>query len=97
MSELPKLTKEDLEKISKQMSENPKKYSIFSYVDNVMMSTFKINDSEYDFICENATDEELNLLMEEKYTFAQKRQVVAMVKKYKTLHANNNSGLNISK
>ena len=74
--------------------------TLFDLFDKSFMGAYKLNDEQYDFICENATDEELDLLLgpkinmtddpsDERYTFAQKRMVIAIVRKYKQLHANN--------
>ena len=63
------------------------------------MESYKLNDAQYDYICEHATSDELDLLIgpkqsfnddasDETYAFSQKRQLVLIVRKYKQLHAN---------
>ena len=60
---------------------------IFDLMDNVVKSGFNITDEQYDFICEEATDEELDkfssILFDNKgATFAEKRQALMIRNKY---------------
>lgn len=50
--------------------------------DNVIKETYYINDDEYDYICEKATDEEIQIFVNEDATFSQKRQVLNFIDKY---------------
>lgn len=50
--------------------------------DNVVKETYYINDDEYDYICEKATDEEIQIFINEDATFGQKRQVLNFIDKY---------------
>lgn len=68
--------------------------------DQAFMEAYKLNDDQYDYICDNATDEELDILCqpgsnidgtEVPITFAMKRQMVVIVKKYKQLHGKDNA------
>lgn len=77
---------------SKILEESKNMQGPLQYFDNSFMAAYKLNDEQYDFIAEKATDDELNLLLIEGIpTFAEKRQIVSIIKKYKALHANNSS------
>lgn len=90
--------KEFLEKIKNDKKAHPNMMSINDLFDHSFMTAFKLNDDQYDFICENATDEELDLLCgpgnnDDSYTFSQKKEIVQIIKKYKQLHASNSTDL----
>ena len=51
-------------------------------MDNVMKEVWRINDYEYDYICDNATDEELSIITNDKPTFTEARQAITIVDKY---------------
>ena len=60
---------------------------IFDLIDNVVKGGINITDEQYDFICEEATDEELDkfssiLFSNEGATFAEKRQALQVKNKY---------------
>lgn len=55
---------------------------IFDLFDDVMKGAFNLNDAEYDYICNNATDEELSILTISKPTFSEKRQMITIRNKY---------------
>lgn len=57
------------------------KGGIFDLFDNHMKSVFRINDDEYDFICEHTDDdsETSNLLVQEKLTFTEKRKLLSFL------------------
>lgn len=57
------------------------KNDIFSSIDNLVKGTFRINDLEFDYICDNATDEELDILIEECENFSEKRKLLITVNK----------------
>ena len=44
--------------------------------DNTFKATLRINDDEYDYICEQGSDEELNILLTENITFEAGRKVI---------------------
>ena len=56
--------------------------------DDVVKGMFNITDEEYDFICENATDEDLDMFLEAlggletESTFTQKRKGLEIRNKY---------------
>jgi hypothetical protein len=56
--------------------------------DNMIKQLFNITDNEYDFICENATDEDLNTFLsgfgglDDEPTFTEKRKALEMRNKY---------------
>jgi hypothetical protein len=58
--------------------------SMFDLLDNSLKTVARINDEQYDFIAENANDDELDLLVKEEFTFAEKRQFIIMLEKYLT-------------
>lgn len=47
--------------------------------DNVVKGFARMTDEEYDYYCDKATDEELGLLIHEKLTFTQKRQLITVL------------------
>jgi hypothetical protein len=53
--------------------------------DNAIKSVLRINDNEYDLICENATDEELELILKEELLFIEKRKLLMILNKYLNL------------
>ncbi len=59
--------------------------------DDAIKGSFNITDEEYDFICENATDEDLDLFLngfgglDSEPTFTDKRKALEVRKKYLTL------------
>jgi len=96
--EVTYLTPEEAAKLPK--IKNPQ--SITDLFDQAFMEAYKVNDDQYDFICENATEEELSILCESDFTFdgsekiipfATKRKMVLIVQKYKKLYAENNANL----
>lgn len=52
---------------------------LFDAFDDVIKSVWRINDEEYDYICETATDEELMLLIDEKLTFGNAKKAISLV------------------
>lgn len=59
--------------------------SVFDLLDNSLKTVARINDEQYDFIVENANDDdELDLLAKYEFTFAEKRQFIIMLEKYLT-------------
>lgn len=55
---------------------------LFDLFDNAVKSFARINDEQYDFILERAEDNEMDLLIKEEYSFAEKRQLITMLEKY---------------
>ena len=51
-------------------------------LDNVMKEVWRINDAEYDYICENATDEELSIIVNDKPTFSEAKRAIEIVDRY---------------
>ena len=52
-------------------------------LDNLFKSVYYINDEEYDYICENMSDKEMDLFAAiETATFSEKRQALLLVDKY---------------
>lgn len=55
---------------------------VFGLLDVSIKENFRITDTEYDYICGNATDEELELLIENELNFSQKRDIINLLCKY---------------
>lgn len=59
------------------------KGGLFDLFDNGFKETFRVNDNEYDYIIENATDEELGLLLSgDEIPFTKRKQLLIMIDKY---------------
>jgi hypothetical protein len=48
----------------KDLVEIKSQVGIFDLIDNIIKESYNINDSEYVFICENATDSEIEILVD---------------------------------
>jgi len=57
---------------------------LFDAFDDAIKSAYRMTDEEYDYICENAKDDELDYLIGEDHTFSDKRKVVEILEKYFT-------------
>jgi len=57
--------------------------SLLDYVDRSFDDSLHLTKEESDYLCEQATDKELDLLVTFEKTFAQKRQSVLVRNKYK--------------
>lgn len=55
---------------------------MFDLFDNQIKVAYRINDDEYDHLCEIMTDEESDVFITEKPTYAQKRQMIHLLNKY---------------
>lgn len=55
---------------------------IFDLFDNSVKENLRINDKEYDYICEKATDDELKLVSKEKLSYKEKRELLNTLNKY---------------
>ena len=55
---------------------------IFGQMDVTVKDTFRITDSEYDYLCGVCTDEELELLLLSKPNFTTKRKMIELLNKY---------------
>lgn len=53
--------------------------SIMDIFDDHVKVICRMTDEEYDHYCDIATDDELELLIQEQYTFAQKRQLITIL------------------
>jgi len=62
---------------------------LFDLFDNAVKSFARINDEQYDFILDRADDNEMDLLIKEEYSFAEKRQLITMLEKYLVEFKNN--------
>lgn len=59
-----------------------KQGGLFDALDNEIKQIFRIDDEQFDYLCEKATDDELALITEEKLTFTQKRELITILNKY---------------
>jgi hypothetical protein len=50
--------------------------------DNYFKTNMRITDKEYDHICEIATDEEMEVLAQERLSFSEKRRLLVFLKKH---------------
>lgn len=50
--------------------------------DNHIKSVYRINDDEYDHMCEVMSDDETQLFVTENPTFAQKRAIIELLNKH---------------
>lgn len=55
---------------------------IFDLIDNIFKEIYFVNDKEFDYISEKATDEELDILTLEEPNFGEKRKCLLIVDKY---------------
>lgn len=59
------------------------KHGITDLIDDMIIAGFNITDDEFDFICERASDEELNqFTIGENASFAEKRKALEVRNKY---------------
>lgn len=62
--------------------EPSKQKGLFGMFDDVIMEAYRLNNDEFDHLCENMTDEELDLFTTEKPSFSEKRQMITLLNKY---------------
>lgn len=55
---------------------------LFGLIDVAMKQNLRITDDEYDFIAGEMTDEEMDNVMGEHPTFAQRRRIIEILNKY---------------
>jgi len=60
--------------------------NVTDYFDNVVMELLKMDNNQYDYFCEYASEEEINLVITEKLSYSQKKQIVYIRNKYKKLY-----------
>jgi hypothetical protein len=51
-------------------------------IDNAVKVAFRINDEEYDYFCEKMSDEEIDFILNEKFTFSELRKLSGLIDKY---------------
>lgn len=74
MSRLSRKNRTDIDYKSGKMGIN----DIF---DDMIKSTYRINDSEYDYICEHLTEEDSNIFLSEELNFSEKRELHKILNK----------------
>jgi hypothetical protein len=57
--------------------------------DNQIKSDFRINDEEYDYLCEVMTDDEIGIMVDEAKTFSQKVKLLNLIEGYLDKYNNN--------
>jgi len=57
--------------------------NLFETIDNELMALFHLTEEQYENMCENATDEELDLITKMSHTFTEKKEVVQILNKYR--------------
>lgn len=57
--------------------------NLFETIDNELMALFHFTEEEYEDLCENATDEELNLITNLSTTFSEKKKIAEILNKYR--------------
>lgn len=55
---------------------------ISALFDNYFKTNMRITDKEYDYICEVATDEEMEVLAQERLSFSEKRRLMVFLKRH---------------
>jgi len=55
---------------------------LFGMMDVAIKENLRITDDEYNFIAGEMTDEEMDNVLEEKPTFAQRRRIIETLNKY---------------
>jgi|LakMenE01Jun11ns_1017448.scaffolds.fasta_scaffold9950900_5 hypothetical protein len=67
----------------------PGKHGITDLMDDMMISSFNITDDEFDFICENAEESELNaIVLPDGASFSKRRKAIEIRNKYLELFNN---------
>jgi len=67
----------------------PGKHGITDLMDDMMIAGFNITDDEFDFICENAEESELNaIVLPEEASFSERRKALEIRNKYLDLFNN---------
>lgn len=56
----------------------------FDIIDNTFKEIYRLKDDEYDFICEHATDEDIEILVgvKDKYSFSDRKKILSVLFKY---------------
>lgn len=73
------------------VSNRPGMHSVTDLMDDMTLSSFNITSDELDYICENASDEELDdfmVIAASQASFAEKRKAVLVRNKYLSLIQN---------
>ena len=55
---------------------------ISALFDNYFKTNMRITDKEYDYICEIATDEEMEVLAQERLSFSEKIRLMVFLKRH---------------
>ena len=55
---------------------------MFDLFDNYIKSTYRINDDEYDHLCQVMSDDEMDIFVTDTQTYADKRKMIELLNKY---------------
>lgn len=55
---------------------------IFDLFDNILKKVYRINDEEFDSICEKMSDEEIEIFLKENPTFGERRKTIELLNKH---------------
>ncbi len=58
------------------------KGGLLDVFDNQIKAAYRINDDEFDYLCEVMDDEESNIFVTENPTFAEKRKMIELLNKH---------------
>lgn len=58
------------------------KGGMFDLIDNHIKTLYRINDDEYDYLCEIMSDEEMDIFVTETPTFSDKRKMIQLLNKH---------------
>ncbi len=62
--------------------------SLTDLLDSAVKETFRINDQELDYICDNASDKELSAILYNEETFAARRKCLVTLFKFLNQYKN---------
>ena len=90
MTRLERKNREDIDYKMGRSTEG-RSYGMFDLFDDSIKSFWRINDSEYDYIAETATDDELDLFVGQLNTIGKKRKALKVINSYIIKHGTNNN------
>jgi len=60
--------------------------NLFSLMDGAIKESFRINDDEYEYLLNEITDEELDIIFKDENSFSNKRESILILDKYIKKH-----------
>ncbi len=61
-----------------------KQAPMFKMMDDAIMQSLRLNDEQYNCLCEEGTDDELDLIFKNDKTYSEAKQVAILLKKFRT-------------